>query len=118
MEAEPRGTFLGMGSTRIVYGYSHKYVIKVPRLRWDNGHLGERCNYHESAEFRRYGRQPCINGIVRAWCKSLANGWLLMERLVETRLPQHERPPWADYVDCGQVGIARDGIIVAFDYGL
>lgn len=28
-----------------------------------------------------------------------------------------EAPGWVDYVDCGQVGTALDGKLVAYDYG-
>lgn len=39
---------------------------------------------------------------------------LVMELLGPlTQLP----PPWADYVDCAQVGLARDGNVRAYDFG-
>lgn len=115
---ELKGTFLGQGGTREVYSYGSKLVIKVPRVVGEYGYLGLDANEHEANMFRAHVRRPDKDGVVRAWCKLLSNGWLVMERVIPIHYP--DKPPyWSIRVDCGQVGRAvRDGIIVAYDYGI
>ncbi len=99
------------GRNRAVYDRG-RYVLKVPR-----NEDGESDNYWEADMSRSFGRRPDINGICYARCRLLKNGWLVMEKVQP--LPSGvQAPKWADYVDCQQVGLARDGRIVAFDYGV
>lgn len=116
---EPRGSYLSRGSTRLVYTYTDKYVIKVPHTYGYHPEFAQVSNDKEAWDFAKWGRKADpIYGIVRAWCKLLANGWLLMEAVTPLDRWTEELPDWASCVDCKQVGRARDGVIVAFDYGI
>ena len=125
-----RGTFLGAGRHRRVYTnvsafpyciLGSDYVIKVP---WNGWHHDNRSgldwgisdNYREHTLSLRYGDKPDENGIVYAYARILPNGWLVMERVDPTWIPREDRPAWADYVDCAQVGRNKKGLIVAYDY--
>ena len=107
--------FLGQGSTRSVYALSDKWVLKVPHDRWGPG-VGQAANNWEAHVFKVQGRKPDANGIVRAKCRLLSNGWLVMER-VKSVAYSNMLPAWARLIDCCQVGIAHDGQYVAYDYG-
>lgn len=115
LETCPKPTVAGaplldFGRNRAVYDRG-RYVLKVPR-----NEEGEVDNSWEADYSRSFKNRPDINGIHYARCRLLANGWLLMEKVGP--LPKGSKAPqWADYVDCQQVGVARDGRIVAFDYG-
>lgn len=107
------GRLLGSGGTRWTFACKEdpEIVIKVPRPGhyWAN-HSGAK-NYKSSSNRKRLAK-----------CSLLRNGWLLMERVKPLHTPIGGRvrgarvPAWADEFDSYQVGRARDGRIVAFDY--
>jgi hypothetical protein len=107
---EENWTFLSDGRNRAVYSHG-RYVVKVPL-----NEAGYHDNYREANISSKMKRRPNQDGIVFARCRLLPNGWLVMERVDTRYLRRDERPDWADWIDCAQVGIARDGVIVAYDF--
>lgn len=113
LHAEYIGKFryLGEGGTRAVFQINETHVVKLP-----TNEKGLDGNLREAAIYARKGR----NGdIPYAACEvfHVNDIPLLKMELVNPRLPKGSRPPWADFVDCGQVGVALDGQIVAYDFG-
>ena len=101
-----KGELIATGRNRAVYAHG-RFVVKVPLN--DHGYGDNDLEAHYS---RRYGRRPDPDGIVYARC-----GWLVMERVNTRWVPREERPDWADWIDCGQVGRTKDGRFVAYDFG-
>lgn len=89
-----------------------KFVVKVPR-----NESGRHDNYREADLFKFYREQGHPDGQRLARCRVLKNGYLVMEKL-ETRIgcDWDKLPKWANYIDCGQVGLDRKGVYKAYDY--
>ena len=107
---DPRLVFVGSGRNRYVFDTCTGWVVKVP-VNCEGFHD----NAYEASVYRRYRTGANPDGIRYARCRLLPNGWLVMERV--ERMPISEMPPWAGFVDCSQVGRARDGRVVAYDFG-
>ena len=103
---------LGYGRNRLVLAHGKNYVVKIPL-----NDEGEFDNLSEARISRKYGKRADPDGVQYARCRLLKNGWLLMERVSPARPYGLARPGWIDFIDCGQVGRARDGRLVAYDYG-
>lgn len=97
--------FLGQGRHRAVFDLGRGWVLKVPIEDY-----GLTANWFEDRRYKQYGRSGFIPF---ARCRMLPNGCLLMEKVKPMK---SNFPKWADWVDCRQVGMARDGAIVAYDY--
>jgi len=99
--------FLGEGRRRRVYlSPSGRTVVKVPKCGFGvSDNLIERDRYRHNPE-GRYA--PC-----RFWP---GTNMLVME-YVEPIQRLCDKPEWADYIDCGQVGTSRSGKVLAYDYG-
>lgn len=107
------GTLKGVGQYRAVYKLNERFVIKVPI-----NELGYHCNLREYLQYQYSKRWPdkFKNDIQYARCRMIrSSGFLVMEYVDTTYL--FERPWWADFVDCAQVGKNRAGKIVAYDFG-
>jgi hypothetical protein len=129
---EPRGTLLGQGCTRACYA-DGPWVIKVPLMtsvdfwierdpvgrlyskRGLGNELGFQDNRREADLSREFRDRPDSNGVRYARCRLLPCGWLVMERV--RMLERSQLPWWALAVEGAQVGRARDGRIVAYDFG-
>lgn len=105
---------IGWGRNRRGYlGKRKRWVIKIPK-----NDLGFLDNWHEDATYRDSPRGESCNGIVYARCRNFPKlGILVMEYVNEYALRGADRPYWSGLIDCGQIGLARDGRAKAFDYG-
>jgi hypothetical protein len=100
--------FVGSGRYRMVFRVSETEVVKVPI-----NEAGCIANLREALTFEREGRG---GHIPYAQCR-LEGGLLWMEYVEVKHIPYSTGPEWVYSVDCGQVGRAQDGCLVAFDYG-
>lgn len=101
------GEPIGRGRNRETYS-SGKFVIKLPIN--DEGMYD---NYREERTYKKYKKSTTEF----AKCKIVTYNnipLLVMEFIKE--MPFNELPDWADYYDCKQVGMARDGNFKAYDY--
>lgn len=101
---------LGKGRQRDVFRVGD-YVIKVP--------LNLDCvadNEHEAYMYRLSQREKGHHPMAK--CRMFAGLLLIMEYVEPTRKSYNELPSWVGFVDCGQVGLTKDGSLVAYDYGL
>lgn len=103
--------YIGEGRHRKVYRHK-QFVIKLPNEKARD--WGENANWYEYQTFLKHRCKPDINGIEYARCRLMKNGWLVMEFLDVDVFD--DRPKWADYIDCQQVGRNSKGRIVAYDY--
>jgi hypothetical protein len=104
--------FLGEGRGRLVYKHKN-WVIKIPKDDWG---LGD--NYHEATVSKIYKNRPNGNGVYFAKCKITPCGLLVMEYVDTTSINYKTLPEWTGFVDCNQVGLTKDGRLVAYDYGI
>lgn len=109
--------YLGAGRHREVYlSPSQKFVVKFPRTYYEYQYdEGARAN---ESEYRIY-RSGENNGPGRgdtkfARCRLIKQ--ILIMEYVDRKVDFRSLPGWAHYIDCSQVGIARSGELVAFDY--
>jgi hypothetical protein len=102
---------LDFGRHRAVYD-AGRNVLKVPRH--EKGYYD---NLWEHDKSRSYGLRPDVNGIFYARCRALPSGILVMEKVIDPP-SRMSLPDWVGYVDCQQVGLTRDGRIVAYDFGV
>lgn len=100
---------IGEGRNRIVFLKDDNTVIKFPLREY-----GMYDNQSEADRFFRYGKTGDIIPSAKCSIFFLNNIALLeMERI--HLLKDQEVPKWADYVDCQQVGVNKDGVILAYN---
>ena len=101
---------IGEGRHRRVYRHGD-YVIKVPL-----NEAGVADNYHERGVWLKHGPKGDLDGVQYARCR-LLGAILVMQyacfvgphATASGYIHQENRPRWADWVDCGQVGYNRLG---------
>ena len=106
-----------MGRNRNAFDMG-RYVVKVPKNLngfADNDWEGSVSNANDDPEEVRYARTRL------AYVEDVPI--VFMEKVVPVTSPEiiarlGFEPDWTNSVDCGQVGFARDGRLVAFDYGV
>ncbi len=102
---------LGQGRNRVAYDNGDD-VLKVP--------LNVQGCYDNESEYKQYtsGDSHLAKCTIEKIYVSNSK-WkvpvLHMEK-VDTNLTLAEKPDWADFIDCYQVGRTKDGHIVAYDY--
>lgn len=110
-EYEAKYECIGEGRRRKVFVINERLVAKVAKDEW-----GVVDNYSEARNFSSEGRDGYIP---MAECFLLHVNDLpvvFMERVEPVHIPYEEAPSWLGWVDCGQVGYAKDGKLVAYDY--
>lgn len=87
-------------------------VYKIPRVYSspDDVMYGCEANYCEKTPLADF---PCA--VARILHDPRGIPILAME-YVATDVPREEKPEWANWIDCGQVGRALDGELVAYDF--
>ena len=107
--------YLGQGRHRKVYALNDRYVIKIAIDEYDCGLTD---NQSEATWSRYIGKKADDSGAKYALCRILKCGCLIMERVKTVDWPfGYSLPEWTNDIDSGQVGFARDGRLVAYDYG-
>jgi hypothetical protein len=98
-----------VGMKRATFTVGSRWVVKVP-LSWEG--VSENC----------YEAQHTDPGVPLAACRlhvSIPSGLplLWMERVDPVTWSRNDPryPAWADWVDCGQIGLTTDGRLVAYD---
>lgn len=104
---------LGCGRLRAVFLLpGGRNVLKIPL-----NESGISANYSEAYRYKYRSKNGLrwneINTFKLARCRLL--GCLLVMEYVKPG-PIDERPKWADFVDCQQVGLNRQNEWVAYDY--
>lgn len=109
---------VGLGRHRIVFKLKGgNYVIKFPLgcsgeadNDWEGCLVSNKKKYHKDEEIVILPKTKWLNyhGFV---C-------VIMEYLDEDKLKDVKKPKWANFVDDGQVGVNKDGLVLAFDYGV
>lgn len=102
---------LGCGKDRHTFALpGGRNVIKYPRCT-----EGMDANYDEAALFRIYGQKghPKI-GLAR--CRLIPGTSILVMEVVERAEWKSGLPSWCAWIDGGQVGYTRRGVLVAYDY--
>jgi hypothetical protein len=107
--------FIGEGRhRRTFFTRSKKNVIKFPINAG-----GLRANQYEYDQYKTYYNGPDKDGIVYAPCRLIKNCVLIMVAIQDDfgfgndNIP--DPPYWVTKVDCEQVGILKNGRIVAYD---
>jgi hypothetical protein len=104
---DKRFKFIASGRHRSVFLHIGKsYVVKVARTI-----DGLQANCDELRLFRRPSKIPM------ARCRRLSDIAIVME-YVEEELYSPYLPTWTKHVDCCQVGFAKSGKLVAYDYSI
>ena len=113
-EYGPSLTKNGSGSTRIVFRVSPEMVLKIPR--WPKA---VSYNENEAKLARGEGKFPAEYCAPCELVDFMGVDCLLMEAVMPIDwADRHLRPTWANEMDDGaQVGIHKDGRILAYDYG-
>lgn len=112
-------TVLGVGRNRIVFLLkSGNYVLKFPL-----NDAGEGDNDWESSlETNKNDENNDLDFDVithhTRWIEIEKFCCVIMEYIVPTTEKDNNLPNWCKSVDCGQVGYNKDGILMAFDYGI
>lgn len=103
---------IGCGRNRLVFA-DRDWVLKVPCNT-----AGMFDNEHEYQVYKRSQQLEHISGEIRyARCRMCGPYVLVMEQL-DTSIDRESFPSWASWVDCGQVGLDRQGRFAAYDYGI
>lgn len=111
------GKAIGEGRNRLVFSYSDADVLKVPKNK-----TGIYDNLFEWNLYIKLGSIQIPDMPVLARCLSLKYihkiPCLLMERVSPIQNTQHlgKMPNWVNLIDRKQVGLNKDGKLVAFDY--
>jgi hypothetical protein len=105
--------YVGVGRTRIVFlTPSQKSVIKIP-LSWD-GMADNDWEYRTFTKNRKSGE--CVYAPCRP--SSLLGFPVLLMRKLDLDIPPVDQlPDWAGCIDCFQVGLDKEGRLLAYDYG-
>jgi hypothetical protein len=110
---KPQLELVGEGRQRTAYlTRTNKYVIKVPT----DGY-GELANSIEATDYRenRFFGKEKLGRCRTFFSKKLEKVCLIME-FITPALNREELPDWTSYIDCGQVGYNKDGILKAYDW--
>lgn len=103
--------WVGSGMFRSVYKRKG-VVVKVPFN--NDGYVDNRT---EAAAWRKYHNEPTTLGVYVAPCRLLSNGCLMMVTVDSNKIDWNDLPPWANLIDCNQVGMYK-GRMVAYDFAL
>lgn len=99
---------LGDGRHRIAFLHKNKnFVIKVAHCI-----DGMQANWEECKKFKNRKH----SSIPFARCRSAHPYAIVIVMEKVEHCPWTEKPDWANYVDCGQVGYTKKNEIVAYDY--
>lgn len=104
------GKSLGAGRSRIAFRWGDT-VVKIPIN--DQGFWA---NFHESTTWEE--NKDCLArcGYHKELSLSLGVPVLVMEYLRITKESYEDLPDWVGFIDCGQVGYTKDGILKAYDW--
>ena len=107
------------GRNRRVY-HLGKYVVKIPRHEcgiadneWEGSVRTSKKPNEWNLIYPPHKRLVWLDNIPVLFMQYVehANYSQIRERLGRV-------PPWVDRVDCGQVGFNKNGLLVAYDYGI
>ncbi len=99
------GLPIGIGRHRIVFR-DNDYVIKIP-FSWSGIHA---CY----EELDTQGEMFAKTSMDSLFCESEGIPVVRMEYVIPTGWS--EKPDWTWSIDCGQVGLTKDGRLVAYDW--
>jgi hypothetical protein len=108
------GEYLGSGRNRRVFKHNN-FVVKIPRN--EDGYSDNMMEYYRYSKNKNLRKNK--SGIQFARCRLMQqNCWLVMEYVIPLSYKEslERNIEWVGYIDCGQVGLAKDGHVVAYDY--